>query len=184
MVAKKLDRMVFGDGKIMFLLLKQEEIIHLQFERLLQVIDELDHRPDGGFSDLMLFIEGYDDAVEELYEIDKVRRYMNRFIRKVPHFLFYINPENGMREQILTSLSDFNKIAVGKLESPNAVLERGGDLKELGKHLISINMERAVAQELIDSTKNHAEKISCIDIKEGVSELLNFIENCVKGNKN
>ncbi|WP_207193676.1 hypothetical protein [Bacillus sp. TH13] len=89
-----------------------------------------------------------------------------------------------MREQILASLSDFNKIAVGKLESPNEILERGGNLNELGKHLIYINMERAVARKLIDSIKNHAEKISCIDIKEGASELLNFIENCVKENKN
>ncbi|MGX1195750.1 hypothetical protein [Metabacillus sp. SLBN-84] len=164
--------------KIQMIQLGKQEIINLQFDRVLEAIkmaDETDHSWRG-FGTLMLFIQGYDDVTDELYEIPKVRRFFARLYKKVPHMMYYLNPVNGMNSQFLIGLSDFTKVAVGEQRSPQQVINEDGNLDDVGHHHAAIELPEEIGFAMIKAVKNHALKRGFSDLEDEMPPLVRMIQ--------
>lgn len=171
---------VLMDGKeVSIFELSKSEIVNLRFDRLLKEIKSVEDGPTKGFSSIGLTIDGYNDVTEELYEIDKVRRFFSRLVKRVPHFLFYMNPFTHMPMQIIGSLSDFIKVAHGEVEPPSAVLMRDGNLDNVGEHTAEFRLPADIGYVMIDTIQDHAKKVGFDDKENELPVLLKMIEHSI-----
>ncbi len=170
-------RIVTDGVEVSLFQLSKAEIINLQFDRLLQKLKEVESGPTQGFSSIGLTIDGYNDTVEELYEIQHIRRFFYRLIKKVPHFLYYMNPVTRMPHQIIGSLSDFHQFR--KTENsltPLEVLKRDGNLDEVGEHEVLFLLPSDIGYKMIDAIEGHIEKIDFKDTTKEIPVILQMIE--------
>ncbi|RHW36001.1 hypothetical protein D1B31_18100 [Neobacillus notoginsengisoli] len=171
---------IVSDGKdVSIFQLNKQEVTSLQFDRLLKEIKSVENNSTKGFSSIALTIDGYNDVVEELYELPHVRRYFNRLIKKLPHFLYYVNPFTRMPPQIIGALSDYTKVAFGVLETPAAVLKRDGNLDNVGKHSVSFSLPPDIGYKMIDAIVAHADKVEFKDKDNELPILLRLIEQSI-----
>lgn len=168
-------RIVLEGKDVSIFQLSKQEVVNLQFDRLLKEIQSVESGPTKGFSSIALTIDGYNDEVEELYEIQHVRRFFNRLIKKVPHFLYYVNPFTRMPTQVIGALSDFTKVAHGVLEPPSVVLKRDGHLDNVGEHTVQFNLPADIGYKMYDSIVAHATKVEFEDKDQELPILLNLI---------
>lgn len=171
---------VVMDGKdVSIFQLSIGEVVNLRFDRLLKEMKSVDDGPTKGFSSIGMTIDGYNDVTEELYEIDKVRRYFSRLVKKVPHLLYYMNPLTRMPMQIIGSLSDFVKVAHGEVIAPSVVLKRDGNLDNVGEHTAEFRLPADIGYMMIDAIQDHAKKVGFEDADKELPVLLKLIERAI-----
>jgi hypothetical protein len=116
----------FYDEKILgFYYIEKSEIVNLQFDRFIKFIKDLEQGDDFGYDSLVLSVSGYDDTLEELYEINHVRRWFRRLICKLPHLFYFIHDLRGSRGTFLACLGEVESFLVGKRELPLEYLKEG-----------------------------------------------------------
>lgn len=169
-------RMVMDGKDVSIFQLSKSEVVNLNFDRLLKEIQSVDHGPTKGFSSIALTIDGYNDVTDELYEIDKVRRFFSRLVKKIPHLLYYMHPYTRMPIQIIGSLSDYAKVAHGEVLPPSVVLKRDGHLDNVGEHTAEFHLPADIGYTMIDAIRNHAEKVGFEDKDKELPVVLKFIE--------
>lgn len=157
-------RIVIEGQNILILEISKQEVVNLQFEKLLNGIKEVEKGPTMGFSSILFSIKGYDDDPRELYEIDKIRRFFSRLVKKVPHFLYYVNPMNQMPGQIIGALA-FYFIKVETEEN-----------KKLNRHSAEFHLESELGYQMIDSIEQHIEKNGFEDTDNELPIALKLIE--------
>lgn len=157
-------RIVIEGKDILILEISKEEVVNLQFNKLLEGIKEVEEGPTKGFSSILFSIKGYDEDSRELYEIDKVRRFYNRLVKKIPHFLYYVNPMNQMPGQIIGALA-FDIIKVETEEN-----------KKENRHSAEFFLESSLGYCMIDSIEQHIEKNGFEDTDNELPIVLKLIE--------
>ncbi|MDR5021380.1 hypothetical protein FOL75_04755 [Bacillus thuringiensis] len=170
-------RMVIDGRDISMFQLQKSEIVNLQFDRLIQEIKKVEDSPTQGFSSIALTIDGYNETVEELYEIQHVRRFFSRLVKKLPHILYYINPSTGMPHQIITALSDFHQFRAEEVSLPPLeILKRDGHLENVGKHQVILLLPSEIGYKMLDAIQSHVEKANYQDKQKELPVLLKMIE--------
>ena len=157
-------RIVIEGQEVLILEVSKEEVVNLQFDKLLNGIKEVEEGLTMGFASILFSIKGYDDDPRELYEIDKVRRFYTRLIKKVPHFLYYVNPMNQMPFQIIGALAfDITKVEteVNKKDQ---------------RHSATFYLESVLGYHMIDSIEQHVKNSEFVDTENQLPVLLKLIE--------
>lgn len=157
-------RIVIDGKEILILEVSKEEVVNLQFDRLFNGIKEVDKGPTKGFSSILFSIKGYDEDPRELYEIEKVRRFYARLVKKVPHFLYYVSPINQMPGQIIGALA-YDIIKVETEEN-----------KKENRHSSEFFLESSLGYQMQDSIELHVEKKGFEDTENELSIVLKLIE--------
>lgn len=178
-------KIVTENSEISILEMNKGEVVTSNFNRLFQTIKENEQNPKmrKGFSSIGLFIQGWDDVPDPIYEIMEIRRFYMKLYRKIPHFLFYVSPLGNIPHYILACLADIEvKARHGNFASPIELTRKQGHIKDVGSTTIEIQLPGEIGYHIIDSIKEHAERIQFEDEHEELPVIYKFIEQTIKKN--
>lgn len=100
----------------------KREIEQLKFGRIRQMITELEKAGKESCQKLSLFIDGYNDVVEELYEIKEVREWVRELIDRFPNLFYFIDQATQNHKLLLMCVSTI-KVIVFKGDEPKKPID-------------------------------------------------------------
>ena len=65
----------------------------------------------SGKQKLCLLFDGYDDVIDEIYEIQEIRSYCQTIVKKYPWIFYYLSNIRGLMEVFVCCISDVTKIS-------------------------------------------------------------------------
>jgi hypothetical protein len=120
-----------------------------------------------------LYIDGYNDVVEELFEIPEVKKWIRKLINEVPHLWYYIYRENTADiAWIMNCLSDkMQFVRQGEVKPISSYpLD---EIDKLPKILVHASVSKHVIKNMIEKTVQHANRMGD---PEGGIETITFID--------
>jgi hypothetical protein len=108
---------------------------------------------EGGssFQKVVFIFEGYDDTVDEVYEIKEVRDWVYRLFRLFPHLMYFISPQFDSHITILACLGDVETVRIGSYPlTPNEYDALGIDIMndlQRARYRITIEDDMFMAME-------------------------------------
>lgn len=163
---------------VMFQIEKQE-IENLDVSRIHQLIEQINIINKGNPSQsAVLVFHGYNDILDEIYEIENIRKWVSQLFKEFPYILYYINSESEMKsaDLLIACLSDVQSLYIGDkgdLLTSTEYFERGYDFKEIPQKILAINIKR---NELVKITNSILEYGNEIGDKKGVLKIINELE--------
>jgi len=176
-------KIVVGDEEITLLEMNKGEVITSNFSRLVKAMKENEKNPKmrKGFSSIGLFIQGWEDVPEPIYEIMEIRRFYMKLYRKMPYFLYYIAPIMELPPYILACLSDIEvKARHGKFVSPLELMKNEGHTRNIGATTIAVGLPGEIGYGMIHAIENHAKTLQFQDEGEELPIIYKLIESAIK----
>jgi hypothetical protein len=120
-----------------------------------------------------LYVDGYNDVVEELYEIPEVKKWVRKLINEVPHLWYYIHKSDvGDIAWIMNCLSDDMAMMTREGRKPISSYPLD-EVRRLPKIYVHVLVSRKLINRMKEATIKHA---WTIDDSEGGEETIEFIE--------
>lgn len=176
-------KITLDDHEITVLEMNRGEVISCNYERFMKAVKENEKNPkmNKGFASIAIFIQGWDDVPEPIYEIKEIRRFYQRLYRKMPHFLYYVAPIEKVPFYIIACLGDVEiKDRQGKFMSPMELVIKEGTTADIGSTLIEIRLSGEVGYKMIEEIQAHVETIKFEDKHEELPTVYSLIEKCIK----
>ncbi|KJD43982.1 hypothetical protein [Paenibacillus terrae] len=130
---------------------KKSEIIHKQTERMMGCIRTLSQMESKGYNSLLLYIDGYNDIPDELYEIPEVRIWMKKLFRIVPHFLYYIfQEEEDSYGRLLACITDVESAYQGEWLPTSSY-----NIRNVPRYTYKVNIKNEDYFRLEKAMRNH-----------------------------
>lgn len=108
------------DSKYIALSIDRKEIETLNFDRLIVVFNTLKELKTKAYRKLILTFDGYEDDLEEVYEIVNIREYIFKLFTKYPYLFYYISTFDLNMKILLACLGDvFKKVEIGEDSAKN-----------------------------------------------------------------
>lgn len=139
-------------------------------KKFLRILDLKEGK--NAYGRVVIYIDGYNDVVEELYEIPEVRKWVRRLINEVPHLWYYISRHNVPDiVWIMNCLSDnIHMLSRGDRKPINEY--SFAEIRELPQILVHISVRRGLILQMTEGTMKHAQRI---DDYGGGMETVDFI---------
>jgi len=147
------------------------EIIHLTIKRAViegkctagveQYFHQLTKEGLSAFQSVVFHFEGYDDASDQIYEINEIRDWVHSLFLLFPHFMYFINHEMDSHILLLACLNDLETVQIG--ESPHLLDEyeeyRIVKLVNEPRFYLKINMDEDILRAMDYALQNYGKSI-------------------------
>lgn len=176
-------KIVVGDEEIALVEMNKGEVITCNFNRLFKTMKENEKSPRmrKGFASIGLFIQGWEDVPEPIYEITEIRRFYMKLYRKMPHFMYYIAPIGNLPQYILACIGDIEvKARHGNFVSPLELMKNEGHTRNIGATTISVSLPGEIGYTMIESIEKHAKELQFQDEDNELPIIYKLIENTIK----
>lgn len=133
--------------------LSKDEILTRDFRRLDNFIELLKECKNGARQKVMLTFSGYDDTAQEIFEINAIRRFVEKLIRKY-HYIFYFLTDFKFNSSfILACICDIQIVADTDNKSINQILALGREhFKNRPQQSAHISLAKFKCLDLISDT--------------------------------
>jgi hypothetical protein len=156
-----------------FYSISKNEIIHKKFEEIDKIIKTLELRGRDAYKTVTLGISGFADVPDELYEIQKVRGWVQHVIRKHPNFFYFLDFDTDSHIHLLGCLGDIESIYEGEILTVIEMMERGLTQNDLPPKIHKCRFTAEYAKLLTEGIKQYCEEIGDMN---GKMELLNHLK--------
>lgn len=146
-----------SDKKMFILNVEKSEVVHKQYESVAKILKMLKSNPNG---ELLISFNGYDDVVDEIYEIPAIRKWVEKMFQKFPYILYYFtelsNYENA--RMLIACVSDVSSMIEGTkqeaFEKAKEVYDNPSkygleDIPQIG---LSIYAKKELVENIVKST--------------------------------
>ena len=146
----------------------KKDILNKDYEGVLSFIallDKLGGRKSHG--NALIMVDGYNDVVEELYEIMEVREYVQGLFKLVPHLLYYINFELDGHAYLINCLTDITTVLPINRKSPIELhMEHLGNPDTLPHYTSKLTFKREVINKMYADIRAHAKRVKRQELGE------------------
>lgn len=131
-----------------------EKCSFVNIEKTMKVLDMAGKKAK---SKVMFSFDGYNDIPDEIYEIPAIRKWMNRFSEKYPHFLYYTTFDIADGPvALLGAIGDVESMWQGKPIFAPIYYDKYEDVP---KKQIRITLAKEIKDQLIQGLKKYGEKV-------------------------
>lgn len=161
-------------------MVSKEEILECDIKGVVNSIEQIEKKLRGdACQSIAVYIDGYNDVSDELYEIDEVRAWVQKLFERIPHFMYYINIEVSDHNYLIASLSD-DVTSVVPFERRPIQEYDFHEWKKLPKVNVQLRLPNEKIRNLIQSVVAHGSKMGN---KKGADEVAGRIAQVFMGTR-
>lgn len=141
--------------------IKRKVIEHKQTDSVERYLHHLSSEGGTSFQKVVFVFEGYDDTIDEVYEIMEIRDWVYSLFRLFPHLMYFMSPQFDSNITILACLGDVETVRIGSYPlTPNQYAEAGIDiLKETLRSHYVITIDDDLFMAMDYALTNYAKSI-------------------------
>lgn len=126
-----------GRKTIFHLPIEKDDVLRMSFKEIKKIHEVFMEFKDSLYQRLTISISGYDNDPRELYEIEEVKKYIKKMIKKYPTLLYFLNFEithDFMFSCLAENVTDFKK----EKYRNKSVVELGNEFMENPEEFIFV----------------------------------------------
>lgn len=162
-------------GELIALDVKRSEVMHSNHKSVVEIYKIFDRHPKEYRQHTSLSFSGYDNDYREIYEIPEIRKWMQKFVRLVPHFMYYIDPKLDLLQPLIACIGDIIDV---RYKGPRMDLYELQDYIKRGGKATNFHINFSINSELIliirKGLKNFGEKTGDV---WGAHETIKYFDN-------
>jgi len=141
--------------------IQSNEVKHMNFNRTDQIMKTLVEAGKLASNKVYWSFEGYDDVPTEIYEIPAIRKWVHRFSKKYPYFLYFIEKDiTDSYVPLLACLCDVQSVYLGEKLSPIEQFDNDINPFNAPKQMLQLTMVKEWKERLVFETKSLCEKLN------------------------
>src|SRR5690554_5136310 len=103
-----------GGRKVWFYHIEREETEKMDFTRIDSFMNGLEKLKKKAHNRVLITFSGYDDTKEEIWEIDEIRTFVEKFVTMHPHIFYFLSEELEAKQVFLSCYTDLTAFSRGE----------------------------------------------------------------------
>ena len=162
-----------GQKPFLFYPIERDEIESKSFKRLDDFFKTVTRVGKPLRHSCGITVSGYDDVKEELFEIEDLRKYVDKMFHRYPYLLYYINIDMGYYEWIISSWADQSIAVRGDQHIMNAYESSARYGSKPPQFPIQTSFDGLKFNKMLNTIRAHGVKIGDI---EGANEVAGYYD--------
>lgn len=135
----------------------KSDVEKYSFANIEKTMKVLDMAGKKARNKVMFSFDGYNDIPDEIYEIPAIRKWINRFAERYPHFLYYTTLDIGDGPvALLGAIGDVESMWQGKPILAPIYYDKYEDVP---KKQLRLTLSKEKQEQLIQGLKKYGEKV-------------------------
>lgn len=161
------------ENNIIGVSIERKDVEKKDFKMIDMVIQAFEKSKKEGKAKMFLTFNGYEDVMDEIYEIKDIREYVSMLFKRCPHIFYFLSPFDNNNRIILSCLSDLTKVQIGDIsKSYDEYIFEGKPINLIG---MRPNVSTVLDCKIRSGIREYGKRIN--ENPKAINELIEYLLN-------